>query len=132
VGILARIEAWIPTELANRLALALNEIVPDDVALAATPEGAIKIIAGEGDGWSEVLPYPPVETFAVQVLATLQDDVMEFVAKDCWPPSDPARPEAAQHAAYLPQPHAEIVGDELHCWFGSRQDPALRVPPVRL
>lgn len=110
----------------------MNRVVPDDVALAATHYGAITIVAGEGDGGSEVPAEPPVDAFARHVLETLQDDVIEAVTKTGWPPSDPARPDDPQRAADLPTPHAEVVGDELHCWYGSGISPALRIPPIPL
>jgi hypothetical protein len=112
--------------------VALNELVPDDVALAATSDGSIRIVAGEGFGWARVASDLSVADFALAVLATLQDEVIEFATKTGWPPADASRPNAPQSGRDLPEPHAQIVGEELHCWYGSRRNPALRVPPITL
>ena len=63
---------------------------------------------------------------------TLQEEVIESVVKTGWPPADPPRPDAPQRAAELAAPHAEVIGEELHCWYGPRDAFALTVPPVRL
>jgi hypothetical protein len=127
--------------LARALARAVNEVVPEDVAVAAMPDGGIKIVAGEGVGWTEVQPYgwwddeparSPVEGFARAVLREVQNDTIEFSVRGGWPPADPARPDAPQRARDLPEPHAEVVDGELRCWFGRRDSPALVLPPIRL
>jgi hypothetical protein len=124
-------------EVARRLARALNDVVPDDVALAALPGPAIKIVAGEGGGWTEVRAIDwsdmdwsgvrgrsPVEVFADAVLRQVQDEVIEFSVRGGWPSADPDHPGAPQRSVDLPEPHAEIAGGELRCWYGSRVKPA--------
>ena len=119
--------------LAEKLAASLNRVVPDDVALAALPRGAIRIIAGHGPGYVEVDQWDPEpEPFAHEVLACLQDEVIENVTRTGWPPSDPEKPDARQHAGALPAPHAQVVEGQLLCWYGSRNNPALALPPISL
>jgi hypothetical protein len=125
---------------AEQLAAALNRVVPDDVALAAIRNGCIRIMAGSGTGFAEVpawwLSEPPSPeeqmAFAEAVLSALQDEVIEGSAMTGWPPADPDHPDAPQRAAELPEPRAELVGEDLLCWYGDRARPALELPPIRI
>jgi hypothetical protein len=116
----------------EKLAAQLNRVVPDDVALAAIPGGSIKIVAGaEREGWVEVQwswPQEPPEAFALTVLANLQEQIFEEAAHGlAWP-----SPEAYSPTRLLPEPHTEVVQGAVVCWFGSRENPDLLLPPIPL
>jgi hypothetical protein len=124
-----------------RMAAALNEALPDDVAAAATPDG-LRVIVGDREGppiiggvevsawdWNGNLD---VEVFALRILDEIQEAYIESIALTGWPPADPRNPMAPQTASELPAPNAEVVGDELRWWYGDRDGPALELPAVRL
>jgi hypothetical protein len=122
--------------LAEDLAAAINQTLPDMVAAAVLGNGRIRIICGEDrQGWVEVeqadfIDQP--EALAETVLYWLQEEMIENVVLGGWPPADPDRPDAPQRAVELPAPHAEIVDGQLHWWFGDRERPALRMPSIPL
>ena len=68
----------------------------------------------------------------MRVLDALQEEMIESVTHQGWPPSDPDAPDAPQVGGQLPTSHAEVVDGELQWWFGERERPALRLPPVRI
>jgi hypothetical protein len=116
----------------EKLAAQLNRVVPDEVALVAVPGGSIKIVGGAlREGWVEVQwwwPQEQPEAFALNVLATLQELIFEEAADGlAWP-----SPEVYSPTRLLPEPHTEVAQGAVICWFGSRENPDVLVPPVPL
>ena len=122
--------------LSEQLASHLNRVVPDDVALAALPGGSIRIMAGaETSGWVEVQwwwPQEPAESFARNVLASLQDEIIENSLHTGWPPVDPLQPTSPQRGSELPAPDAKVVDGKLVWWYGDPDSPALALPSITL
>ena len=66
------------------------------------------------------------------MLGAAQDEVIEEVTHNGWPPADSKNPEAPQFRAMLPQPRAEVASGVLRCWYGDPDNPALTLDDVPL
>jgi hypothetical protein len=62
---------------------------------------------------------------ALQLMSDVQDLVSETTTEP-WPPT------VVNGRRAMATPAAAIDDDDLYMWFGDRQAPALRLPPVRL
>lgn len=63
-----------------------------------------------------------LETAVHSVINNLQDDISEDLRKP-WPSLD-------ERTMAMPEVHSD--GDSVHLWFGDRQAPVLRIPPIRI
>ena len=119
-----------PERFAAALAARLDSIVPKGLSVRATGpavgvydpsswgDSVIADIVGAEDGRSII---ERVETAARAILNSTQDVVMEST-KEQWPLGPTG-------VAY---PHARVVGEQLHMWFGDEATPVLRMRPVDL
>ena len=103
--------------------------MPDDVHVSAIPGGGVRITPGPLG--VQVLPLweaEPVESFACNILRDAQDHIIEHICKRDWPPLPEGAPEPSPGAT-VRAPHTEVIGREIHWWYGERETPLLRVPP---
>jgi hypothetical protein len=118
--------------LALALARRLDAATPDDVRVLSWP-AANAIAIGDADS-ATLVDYRNfgnwAASFAESALAETQEYMIEFVAKGGWPPADPASPEERQSAAELPAAGAEIDGEVLRIWYGTRDSPSLALAPI--
>jgi hypothetical protein len=126
-------ETLSPERFASAVAARLQSVVPDRFAVRAQGsavsvydqghwgdwgQSLIADIVAEEDGRSIV---ERVETAARAIVNFAQDAVMEST-REPWPGGPPGGAT----------PTAQVVGEQLHVWFGDEDNPVLRLEPIEL
>lgn len=93
-----------------------------DLLLLMSPDGGR---AGSSSYWltSEALLEDEVLSCAVQSLHQIQQEIVEKTTEP-WPA--PSRPDDGG----FPEPDGDLVGDQLHLWFGAVDSPAFAFGPI--
>jgi len=102
--------------------LGYRAVLDGELLLLISPDGGR---AGSSSYWltREALLEDEVLTCAVQSLHQIQQEIAEETTEP-WP----AR-SGADHRDF-PEPHAELVADQLRLWFGAVDAPAVTLGPI--
>jgi hypothetical protein len=115
-------------DIAEQLVAHLSLVVPSEVTLSVFGDGVRIDVDGAGSTFVTPWPGESPESFARNFLANLQEEIFEEAARGlAWP-----SPEAYDVTWTLPEPNTEVVQRTLVCWYGSRDSPALLLPPILL
>ena len=112
-----------PEKFAAALASALAPVVPPELQLSV--DGSRLRLAIAGTPWwsaADRLDDADVTDWTVDVLNGFQTDIAE-VTTEPWPATAPAP---------MPEPFAEIHGDDLVCGYGEPSAPFLQLATIRL
>ena|ERR1041384_1796200 len=118
---------------ASAIAARIQSVVPDRITVGAQGSAVsvydqghwgdwgysqIADIVAEEDGRSIV---ERVQTAAWAIVSFAQDAVMEST-REPWPGGPPGGA----------MPTAQVIGEQLHVWFGDEDNPVLRLEPIEL
>jgi hypothetical protein len=116
----------IAPRLAEAIADRLAKVLPVSwSAHARFEEGPEVVITRDGEAERAVggVGDFEIEDIYVEILSQAQDEIAEETT-DAWPGGPRSR--------HLWMPDAEVIDDQVHAWFGPKDDPVLTLEPIDL